>query len=111
MSLRGDIALATRLQQIAAKLDIDFEEAFARHLGDAPAHELVRAMRGFGGWLSGTGTALLEDASEYLRHEAAITPRRAEVDRFVNDVDDLRDDAERLEARVARLERGRVDRR
>ena len=111
VSLRGDIALATRLQQIAAKLDIDFEEAFARHLGDAPAHELVRAMRGFGGWLSGTGTALLEDASEYLRHEAAITPRRAEVDRFVNDVDDLRDDAERLEARVARLERRRVDRR
>lgn len=111
VSLRGDIALATRLQQIAAKLDIDFEEAFARHLGDAPAHELVRAMRGLGGWLSGTGTALLEDASEYLRHEAAITPRRAEVDRFVNDVDDLRDDAERLEARVARLERGRVDRR
>ena len=78
---------------------------------DAPAHELVRAMRGFGGWLSGTGTALLEDASEYLRHEAAITPRRTEVDRFVNDVDDLRDDAERLEARVARLERRRVDRR
>ena len=111
VSLQGDIALATRLQQIAAKLDIDFEEAFARHLGDAPAHELVRAMRGFGGWLSGTGTALLEDASEYLRHEAAITPRRTEVDRFVNDVDDLRDDAERLEARVARLERRRADRR
>ena len=110
VSLRGDIALATRLQQIAAQLDIDFEEAFARRLGDAPAHELVRAARGLGGWLSGAGTALLEDASEYLRHEAAITPRRAEVDRFVNDVDDLRDDAERLEARVARLERGRVDR-
>ena len=110
VSLRGDIALATRLQQIAGRLDIDFEEAFARHLGDAPAHELVRAMRGFGGWLSGTGSALLEDASEYLRHETALTPRRVEVDRFVNDVDDLRDDAERLEARVARLERRRVDR-
>ena len=110
VSLQGDIALATRLQQIAGRLDIDFEEAFARHLGDAPAHELVRAMRGFGGWLSGTGSALLEDASEFLRHEAAITPRRVEVDRFVNDVDDLRDDAERLEARVARLERRRVDR-
>ena len=110
VSLQGDIALATRLQQIAARLDIDFEEAFARHLGDAPAHELVRAMRGFGGWMSDTGSAWLEDASEYLRHEAAITPRRAEVDRFVNEVDDLRDDAERLEARVARLERGRIDR-
>ena len=110
VSLQGDIALATRLQQIAGRLDIDFEEAFARHLGDAPAHELVRAMRGFGGWLSGTGSALLADASEYLRHETALTPRRAEVDRFVNDVDDLRDDAERLEARVARLERRRADR-
>ena len=108
VSLQGDIALATRLQQIAARMDIDFEEAFARHLGDAPAHELVRTMRGFGGWLSGTGTALLEDVSEYLRHEAAMTPRRDEVERFVNDVDDLRDDTERLEARVARLERRRV---
>ena len=108
VSLQGDIALATRLQQIAGRMDIDFEEAFAQHLGDAPAHEFVRTMRGFGGWLSGTGTALLEDVSEYLRHEAAITPRREEVERYVNDVDDLRDDAERIEARVARLERRRV---
>ena len=110
VSLQGDMALAARLQRIAARLDIDFEEAFARHLGDVPAHELVRAMRGLGGWLSGAGSALLEDASEYLRHETALTPGRAEADRFVNDVDDLRDDAERLEARVARLERRRADR-
>ena len=105
VSLQGDIALATRLQRIVAQMDPDFEEALAERVGDVAAHELVRGVRGLGGWLRGAGTALLADVSEYLSHEAAMTARREEVERFVQDVDDLRDDAERLEARVARLER------
>jgi len=108
--LQGDIALATRLQRIAARMDPDFEEALARHLGDVPAHELVRGMRGLGDWLRGAAEALMADASEYLLHETRATPRREEVDRFVHDVDDLRDGAERLEARIARLERRRAPR-
>ena len=106
--LQGDIALATRLQRIAARMDPDFEEALARHLGDVPAHELVRGMRGLGDWLRGAAEALLADTSEYLIHEARATPGREEVDRFVHEVDDLRDGAERLEARIARLERRRT---
>ena len=109
--LHGDVALATRLQQIAARMDVDFEEALARRLGDVPAHELARAMRGLGGWMRDAGAALLADVSEYLRYETAMTSGRDDVDRFAHDVDDLRDDAERLEARVARLERRRVARR
>ena len=51
------------------------------------------------------GTSLLADVSEYLRYEAALTPRRVDAERFAHAVDDLRDDVERLEARVRRLER------
>ena len=107
VSVHGDVALAARLRGILALMDVDFEEAFAQRIGDAPAHELMRAMRGFGGWARDAGEALLSDASEYLRHEAAMTPQREEAERFVHEVDDLRDDVERLEARVARLERRR----
>ena len=110
VSLHGDIALATRLQQIAARMDIDFEEAIAERIGDIPAHEIARGMRGLGGWMRAAGTALLEDVSEYLRYEAAVTPSTGDVERFAHAVDEIRDDVERLEARVARLERRQAPR-
>ena len=111
VSLHGDIALATRLQQIAARMDVDVEEALARRVGDIPAHEFMRGIRGLGDWMRAAGAALLADMSEYLRYEAAVTPRREDVERFAHAVDDLRDDVERLDARVTRLERQRVPRR
>ena len=80
--LHGDIALATRLQQIAGRMDIDIEEAIAERLGDVPAHELMRAVRGLGGWMRTAGAALLADASEYLRYETAVTPGTEDVERF-----------------------------
>ena len=107
VGLRGDIALATRLQRIAARMDLDLEEALARRIGDVPAHEIVRGARGLGGWMRDAGAALLADVSEYLRHEAAMAPGREDVEWFAHAVDDLRDDVERLEARIAGLERGR----
>ena len=107
VGLRGDVVLATRLQRIVARMDLDLEEALARRIGDVPAHELVRGARGLGGWMREAGAALLADVSEYLHHEAAMTPGREDVERFAHAVDDLRDDVERLEARIAGLERGR----
>ena len=111
VSLHGDVALAARLQRIVARMDLDLEEAFAQRIGDAPAHGLFRGMRGLGGWVRDAGASLLADASEYLRYETAITPRREEAERFTHEVDDLRDDVERLEARIRRLERRRAQRR
>jgi len=105
VSLHGDIALATRLQRIVARMDLDFEEALAQRMGDIPAHQLARGLRGLGSWMHAAGNALLADVSEYLRYEAAATPAAEDVKRFANAVDAVRDDVERLEARVARLER------
>lgn len=105
--LHGDIGLATRLQQIASGMDIDIEEGLAQRFGDIPAHELMRGLRGLGGWMRATGASLLADVSESIRYEAAMTPSRTDAERFTQDVDDLRDDVERLEARIRRLERPR----
>lgn len=110
VDLRGDVALAAQLQRIAARMDVDVEEALAQRIGDVPAHELMRGMRGLGGWMHAAGAALLADLSEYLRYEAAVVPRRDEVEQFSHAVDDLRDDVERLEARVTRLEGRRAPR-
>ncbi len=107
VSLHGDVVLAAQLQRIAARMDLDLEEALAQRIGDVPAHELFRGLRGLGGWTRDAGAALLADVSEYLRYETALTPSRGEVEHFAHQVDDLRDDVERLDARIARLERRR----
>ena len=91
-------------------MDIDIEEAIAQRVGDIPAHEFMRGMRGLGGWMRAVGAALLADVSEYLRYEAAMTPRAEEVERFAHAVDEIRDDVERLEARIGRLERRQAPR-
>ena len=111
VDLHGDVVLAARLQRIVARMDLDLEEVFAQRIGDAPAHELFRGLRGLGGWARDAGAALLADASEYLRYETAMTPRREEAERFAHEVDDLRDGVERLEARILRLERQQAQRR
>ena len=103
--LSGDIALATKLQRIASRLDIDLEEALAQRFGDIAAHELMRRFHGLGGWMRAAGSSLLADASEYLRYEASLAPHRRDTEQFAHAVDDLRDDVERLEARIRRLER------
>ena len=105
VTLSGDIGLATRLQQLAARIDVDFEEALARRIGDVPAHELMRALLGFRVWARDAGSSLLADVSEFLRHESGMTPPGEEAERFAQQVDDLRDDLERLDARIVRLER------
>ncbi len=44
-----------------------------------------------------------QNVGEYLRIESEIVPNRVEIDGFMNDVDDLRSDVDRLEQRIARL--------
>jgi ubiquinone biosynthesis protein UbiJ len=44
---------------------------------------------------------------EYLQEEGRDLPTRVEVDEFLEGVDRLRDDTERLEAKLARIEASR----
>jgi ubiquinone biosynthesis protein UbiJ len=49
------------------------------------------------------GRSLAGNVSEYLQEEGRDLPTPTEVDEFLAGVDQLRDDVERLEARLARL--------
>ena len=46
---------------------------------------------------------MLHDGSEYLQQEALLLPARPALEQFLREVDILREDADRLAARVARL--------
>ncbi len=105
VQIEGDTALAHDFGAILAGLEIDWEELLSKLTGDLVAHEAGVAARRLRRYLEESGDRLARDLGEYLTEEARLLPTRAEVEEFVEAVDVLRDDAERLEARIRRLER------
>ena len=101
--LRGDQALAQRFSQTLAGLDIDWEEQLSRLTGDVVAHQVGRAARAARGYLDERGSTLERNLGEYLAEEARLVPPRLAFEAWARDVDTLRDDAERLAARIDRL--------
>ncbi len=104
VQLSGDTELGQAFGKILADLDIDWEEQLARLSGDVIAHQLGRGLRGLLGWTRQVRDTLGQDIQEYLQEELQLLPARGEVELFHEAVDVLRDDVERLEARLARLE-------
>jgi ubiquinone biosynthesis accessory factor UbiJ len=103
LELVGDVDLARDLQALLAGLDIDWEEPLARLFGDLPAHRLGSLIRSGRDWSHQALTSLIHNTGEYLQYERRDLPPAHQVADFVDAVDRLRDDLERLEARVRRL--------
>ncbi|MEX1082445.1 MAG: SCP2 sterol-binding domain-containing protein [Halofilum sp. (in: g-proteobacteria)] len=101
----GDVAVAKAYKRLFDTLDPDWEEALASAVGDIPAHEAGRVMRGLRAWARRAVLHRREDLRAWLIDEVEIVPTRAEADRWLAEVDRLRADADRLAARLARLER------
>ena len=105
VEIEGDTALAHRFGAALAGLEIDWEEQLARLTGDPLAHALGQRVRALGRWGERSFDTLGRDLKEYLEEEGRLLPSRYELEAFLAAVDGLRDDGERLAARVARLRR------
>ncbi len=105
--VNGDGLLAA---DISAALDgFDWALALRPVVGDIAAARADQAIAGFGAWREKAHEAIGRSLAEYGVHEANMLASRPAVDRFVAEVDTLRDDVARLEARLALLEARRTD--
>lgn len=100
----GDTGVAQRFSEALAGLDIDWEEQLSRVTGDIAAHEIGRGVRAARHEGERIADSARDNLSEYLTEEARLLPHRYEIADFLDAVDVLRDDSERLEARIALLE-------
>ena len=105
----GDSALAQRFGDCLASIRIDWEEQLSRLTGDPLAHALGNQVRAAGRWGQRALDHLGLDLQEYLKEEGRLLPTRYEVEGFLDAVDRLRDDGERLAARVERLWRRQTE--
>lgn len=105
VSIEGDIHISQQIKDIIAKLDPDWEELLSPFLGDTVVHQLALASQTLSSWFSRTRSSFEQDTSEYLQEEAELLAPNSEVHDFCLSVDTVRASADRLEARVTRLER------
>lgn len=103
--IEGDAEVAQKFRELLAQAQPDFEEELARVVGDVAARRVANVARGFLDWGRKASDSLATNVVEYLQEEGRDLPTRVEVEEFLADVDRLRDDTGRLEARLARLER------
>lgn len=103
VEIEGDSALAQRFGDFMAGLEIDWEEQVSRLTGDPVAHAVGARLRAASRWGQRSLDTLGQDLKEYLQEEGRLLPTRYEIDQFLAAVDRLRDDGERLAARVERL--------
>ena len=103
MNISGDADLARRLQRLAERFDPDWQQPFARVFGDVLGVQIAKALAAALAQARVSGRNLAESAAEYVTEESRDVVPRAELDAFHDDVDVLRDDVERIAARIARL--------
>ena len=105
MRIEGDAELARRLQRLAERFDPDWQQPFSAVFGDVLGVQIANGVAAALRQARVGGQKLAETAAEYLTEESRDVVPRAELDAFHDDVDTLRDDAERLAARIARLKK------
>jgi ubiquinone biosynthesis protein UbiJ len=103
LRINGDAELARTLQGLARGFDPDWDRPFVDAFGPVMGPQVGRTLRE--GLRAGSGVAknLARDAADFLTEESRDAVGRAELSAFLDDVDAVRDRAERLLARAARL--------
>lgn len=102
MQMNGEAETAQVFSRLLRNADLDWEELLAQRVGDVAARQIGNAVRGFMGWSRDAGSRLGQDVADYLHYESRDLPPRHEMQGFLSGVDRLRDDAERLNARLKR---------
>jgi ubiquinone biosynthesis accessory factor UbiJ len=105
--IEGDAEVAQRFRELLRLLRPDLEEEFALVLGDVPAHQLGRLARWAGTFARRAVDTTLTNLGEYWGHERGDLVPRHEGEQFLRGVDALREDLDRLQARVELLARRR----
>lgn len=105
LRITGDSAPLLALERALSKLDLDWEARLAVLIGDIPAHQIGRAVRGSARWGRSARETLLRQVEEFVHEEARLAPPRLEVEDFFSDLRKLEQDSERLEARMRRISR------
>jgi ubiquinone biosynthesis protein UbiJ len=106
--IEGNAEVAQVFSELLQHSRPDLEEELSRVIGDVAAHQVGDAARSLIAFGRRAADTFAQNVAEFLQEESRDLPTRTEADEFLTGVDRLRDDVDRVEARLKLLEqRGR----
>jgi ubiquinone biosynthesis accessory factor UbiJ len=102
--IRGDAEIANLYRQLIASSSPDLEEELSRIVGDLPARRLSQLAKQTMTWARKARRVAGENIAEYLQEESRDLVNKPELEEFLHGVDALREMADRVEARLSRIE-------
>jgi len=105
VQLNGDAEIAQLFQRLFLAARPDLEEELSRFTGDVAAHHLANLGREAVAFARKARRTFAQNVAEYLTEESHDLPTRDEVEQYLAAVDGLREATDRLEVRLALLER------
>lgn len=101
--IEGDTELAKTLAKVLQGIQWDYEEDLSKVVGDISANKVSSFAKNTAREAKQQAINFAEMATEYWQEENPLIAKKRHVQDFVQKVDVLRDDAERLEKRIAKL--------
>jgi len=109
LQVLGDMEFAKQFKEFFSNLEIDYEEQLSKIVGDTIAYPLAKLLKTISVWAKQSIENFSQNASNYVQTEMNWLVSDEELQLFFSDVDDLRDDCARVEARIKTLAKGSID--
>jgi ubiquinone biosynthesis accessory factor UbiJ len=103
--IEGDAGVAQQFRELGGLLMPDLEAGLSQVLGRSGAHLALRGMRAAADWTRAAAWTSVRNVAEYLAHESRDLVSRPEAEHFVRGVERLREQLERIDARLQLMER------
>jgi len=103
VEITGDTRLGHQFKQAFSEMDIDWSEPLAELVGDGLAYQLQQASKNFVSWGKQSLQSVSLSVSEYLQEESRDVVTETELEIFNQNVDKIRNDVDRLEAKIKKL--------
>lgn len=104
IEIKGDTHIASVFQNILREIEIDWEELVSKYTGDTVAYQLGRGAKAVKSFRHRMRDNLHQDLRDYLQDNIQASATKDEVEQFIHDVDTVRAQTDRLEARLKRLQ-------
>ncbi len=103
VEISGDTRLGHQFKNMFSQMDIDWSEPLANLVGDTVAYQLQQSGNKLGVWGKDTVDSVSRSVSEYLQEESRDLVTETELNNFNDEVDQLRNDVDRLQAKINAL--------
>ena len=100
----GDTHVASVFHNTLRQIEIDWQDLLANVVGDHLAFRFSQGASHIKDFMQRTKNNVQLDVRDYLQDSLQIAVTKEEVDEFIRNVDSLRADVDRIEARINRLD-------